>query len=193
METENKMNEQFWKRGNQTDEQFWKNVEKSQKRGKVMGGLMIVIIGSLFLARELGAEIPQWIFTWKTLLIAIGLIMAVKCNFRNFSCLVPVIVGAAFLVSDFYPEIAIKPLLCPILVILFGLMLIFKPHRRKKHHHFRTHMRHMRHRRHYDRYHRHQCENPAAAEEVNDDRLESITFLGAVKKNIISKNFKGGE
>lgn len=193
METENKMNEQFWKKDNLTDEQFWKNVEKSQRRGKIMGGFIIVIIGSLFLARELGANIPQWIFTWKTLLIAIGLIMAVKCNFRSFGWLVPVIVGGVFLLTDLYPEMAIRPLLWPVLVILFGLMIIFKPHRRKNHHHFRERMR-MHHKR-YGHHHQHynQCGNNAEAEEVNDDRIESITFMGAVKKNIISKNFKGGE
>jgi predicted membrane protein len=181
METENET---------KTNENFWKEAEKSHKRGKVMGGILVVLIGSLFLGRELGAAIPQWIFTWKTLLIAIGLVMAVKCNFRSFKWLFPVIIGSAFLISDLYPELAIKALLWPVLVILFGLILIFKPHRKHHPRHRFRHRQRMMHRRH-ERYSH--CGENVEGESISEDRIESITFMGAVKKNILSKNFKGGE
>ena len=64
-------------------EEMCKQSERSHKRGKVFGGILVVIAGSLFLGRELGAEIPHWMFTWKAFLIALGLLIGVKHNFRN--------------------------------------------------------------------------------------------------------------
>jgi hypothetical protein len=43
---------------------IWTNMEKSHRRGKIVGGIFIIIIGSLFLARELGVDLPQYLFTW---------------------------------------------------------------------------------------------------------------------------------
>lgn len=177
METENK-----------TNEVFWQEMEKNHRRGKILGGLLIVIIGALFLGRELGMNIPEWIFTWKMLLIAIGTMMIVKSGFRSGKGIFLILIGGAFLASDMYPAILIKPLLWPILIILFGLFIIFKP-RRKQHYLFRKRMYHK-----YHRHHHHgdwHCDNPG--QNVDDDKIESTTFMGAVKKNILSKNFKGGE
>lgn len=167
-------------------EDFWKEAEKRHKRGKLIGGIFVVIAGSLFLARELGAELPYWIFTWKTLLIAFGAMLAFKHGFRRPFWLIPIVIGAAYLIGDVYPTLAFRHLLWPILIILFGLMIIFKPHR--NYHRF--------HRRRYRRYYRHQHHHYRQSfqeETSNDDRIETNTFMGAVKKIILSKNFKGGE
>lgn len=175
-----------------TDHEAWSKIEKEHRRGKIFGGILIVIAGSLFLAKELGAEIPQWIFTWKMFLIAIGLIIGVKHKFMHPGWLILVLVGGAFLVSDLYPGIAIKPILWPVLVILFGLFIIFKPRRKKRERYWRKwqkeHERH--HRRHRHRY-GDDCymESSDTSEEV----LDYTVFMGGVKKNILTKNFKGGE
>lgn len=175
METENNTNQ----------EDFWKEAEKRHKRGKLIGGIFIVIAGSLFLARELGAVLPDWIFTWKTLLISVGVMLAFKHGFRRPVWLIPIAIGTAYLVSDAYPLLAIRHLLWPILIIIFGLIIIFKPHR--KHHRF--------HRRRYQRYYRrhHHYQHSYYEQTLNDDRIETNTFMGAVKKTILSKSFKGGE
>lgn len=174
MENENKMNETFWQ-----------EAEKNHKRGKVLGGILVVTIGALFLGRELGMEIPSWIFTWKMLLIAIGTVIIVKSNFKSFKGIGLIIVGGVFLLSDLMPGLAIKPLLWPILVIVFGLIIIFKPRRK---HSFMRHKMH-RHRTHYSR----DCDWDVPGQTSNEDRIESTTFMAGVKKNIISKKFKGGE
>ena len=167
-----------------TTDHFGKETEKSHKRGKIMGGMLIVVIGSLYLARELGADLPSWLFSWKTLLIAIGLITAVKCNFRSMKWLVPVLIGGAFLVGDFYPGLALHALLWPVLVIVIGLFMIFKPY--TKHDRFKNRMHH--------KYGRYECSpNDYTESSSEEDRIESTTFMGAVKKNILSKNFKGGD
>lgn len=38
-----------------------------------------------------------------------------------------VAIGGIFLLGDFYPELNIKPFIWPVVIILFGLMMIFKP------------------------------------------------------------------
>ena len=42
--------------------------------GRAIAGLIVVIVGTLLLAREVGADIPYWFFSWHMLLIAFGLI-----------------------------------------------------------------------------------------------------------------------
>ncbi len=157
--------------------------EKSRSRGKVAGGILIVVIGSLFLGRELGAEIPAWVFTWKMLLIGIGIVSAIKHNFRHVAWIILIGIGSAFLINDFYPEMHLKPILIPILIIIAGLFIIFKPRRN-----YKKWGRWNR----YDRYYR----NHGSIEkgfDSDENVINCSTVFGAVKKNIISKEFKGGE
>lgn len=175
------------------DDNMWNNIEKSHRRGKIMGGLLIVAIGSLFLARELGVEIPFWIFSWKMLLIGLGLVTAVKHKFLHPAWVLLVGVGVAFLLTDIYPEMQIKPILWPSLIILFGLAIIFKPHRKRA---FSRHREHWRkhHQKHYDKYHSRSQDFCSREEEpTKEDFIDSIAFMAGVKKNILSKTFKGGD
>jgi len=183
------------------DEKMWKDIEKSHRRGKIMGGLLIVTIGSLFLARELGAEIPFWIFSWKMLLIGLGLILAVRHKFLHPGWILLIGVGGAFLLTDIYPDLQIKPILWPSLIILLGLIIIFKP-RRKNSARFRKHWKkfhdHKHHHYHdrYQRYERYQnmCQDGSGNEELTkDDFIDSTAFMAGIKKNILTKNFKGGD
>ncbi|MES2565255.1 MAG: hypothetical protein V4565_00210 [Bacteroidota bacterium] len=165
----------------------WKQMEKSHTRGKILGGILLVVAGSLFLARELGAEIPFWVLTWKTLLIAVGLINGIKHNFRNAWWFILIVIGGVFLLGDIYPLINIKPFIWPVLIILFGLFIIFKP--RRKFRSCRANRFHDKSKRRYDRGN--ECFISETSSE--DDLIESTTFMGSVKKNILSKSFKGGE
>jgi hypothetical protein len=161
---------------NQNDEIFCK-YEKDHKRGKIIGGILVILAGSLLMARELGAEIPYWVFTWKTFLIGLGIIIGIKHNFRNHIWIVLVLIGGAYLISDLYPELAIKHLLWPVLVILFGMMMIFKPKRK-----FRNRMRHRDWKKWHDEHHAHRKDYNYGTESSTDDTIESVTFMGGVKK-----------
>lgn len=162
---------------------MWRKMEEAHKRGKIFGGILVVIAGSLFLGRELGVAIPSWVFTWKMFLVALGLLIAVKHNFRQTGWIILILVGGAFLVGDIYPAVAIKPLIWPIVIILFGLYLIFKPR-----HRFRRWEKWEGKHQHYNRF---SCVREG--ESIHEDTIDSTTFMGGVKKNILSKNFKGGE
>ncbi|MBP9069164.1 MAG: hypothetical protein KBG47_06630 [Bacteroidia bacterium] len=172
-------------------EDNWNKWEKQHKRGSIIGGLFVVIFGALFLARELGATIPDWAISWKTIFIAIGLAIGIKSNFRRLTWLVFVGIGTAFIVCDLYPELNLRHIVWPLVIILVGMVMIFKPRRKwdperwsKWHNH--------RHNKHYHGKHWEDwCDTKTV--ESGEDHISSTTVFGGVKKNVISKDFKGGE
>lgn len=170
------------------NETEWRNMEKRHRRGKIMGGILLVVAGILFLAREFGAEIPYWIFSWKTLLIALGIISAIKHKFRHPAWFILIAIGSAFILNDLYPAMHIKPFLWPVLLILLGLFIIFKP-RRKCDPYTKQHWKR------WNKYqHRSSHENFFdSGSQDNEDYINSTSVFGGVKKNILSKKFKGGE
>jgi predicted membrane protein len=169
---------------------LWKKIEKSQRRGRIMGGLLVIAAGSLFLAKELGAEIPTWIFSWKVLLIGIGIVLAIKHKFMHPGWIILVGIGGVFLLNDFYPDMQIKPFLWPALLILIGLFILFKP-RHKHNHHAQLWRKKweekQKQRQTCDRY------RDWEQEDFDEDFIESTNVMGGVKKNFLSKKFKGGE
>jgi predicted membrane protein len=168
-------------------EEMCRKHEQKQRRGKVMGGLLLISIGSLFLARELGAEIPVWVFSWEMLLIGIGITLAVKHKFQHPGWILLILIGGSFLAIDVYPEVRIKPILWPSIFILLGILLLFKP-RRKKHSRMHRHWKHAHLR------HRHFQDVCGVTEKSSkDDFIESTAFMAGVRKVVLSKNFKGGD
>ena len=147
-----------------------------------MAGLLVVIAGSLFLAREMGAMIPGWLFTWKFVLIAIGLVIAVKHRMRHPGWLL-ILIGGGLLLSDFYPELQFRQYIWPVVIILFGLVIMFKP--RRRFHRMRYHRAHW-------RKHHMRC-MPGTEQPSKEDFIDSTAFMAGVKKNVVSKNFKGGD
>jgi predicted membrane protein len=107
--------------------------------------------------------------------------------------LILVLVGGAFLVSDLYPGIALKPVLWPVLVILFGLFIIFKPRRKNRERYWKKWHKHHEHHGHYRRHRRYDDECYIKASDSSEEVLDYTTFMGGIKKNILTKNFKGGE
>lgn len=187
---------------NQTEDLFTQ-YEKSHKRGKVVGGIFVVIAGCLLLAREMGVELPYWLFKWYTIIIAVGLFVGFKHGFKNLSWLVLILVGGIFLISETYPEFSIKNYLWPIAIIIVGLFIIFKP----RHRHSRCRENRFRHRHHrfndprlrdekYWEQYRAETEKASYSpftETDSEDVINGVAFMSGIKKKIISKQFKGGE
>lgn len=170
------------------NEEELQKLEKSHRRGKIMGGLLVIAAGSLFLARELGAQIPAWVFTWKVVLIALGLVIAVKHKFKHAFWFFMVLIGGVCLMADLYPNVQIKAFVWPSLLILLGIFIVFKPRNKHRQQHCRAKwQRRQRFRNKYETY------PVLPGEESSDDRVEFTTFMGAVRKIVISKNFKSAE
>jgi len=157
------------------DEYFYR---RHSRLGRAMAGIVVICIGAVLLARELGVIFPHWLFTWPMLLIAIGIFTGAKHQFCRGGWFVPIIVGCVFLIDDIFPDVTIGPMIWPIIIIGIGLMMILRPHRRKPYHMHKWHS-------HWREY--------ANSFHSTEDKIESTSVFGGVKKNIISKDFKGGE
>ena len=154
-------------------------------RGKVVGGLIIVGIGVVLLLRQVGFTFPEWLFSWEMLLITVGFYIGVKHNFRKPSWAILMLVGGLFLIDDFYPDAAIGNMIWPVVIIGVGLITIFKP--RKKCYpgmHWQRWEHKWKDKWEYENTH---------SSEASEDMIETVSVFSGIKKNIISKNFKGGE
>lgn len=163
------------------------------KSSRIWSGLILVAAGLLLLAYKMGAPIPSWIFTWPVLLIAIGFLTGVKSKFHNPGSFIMIVVGVVFLVDQSVPGIDFHNYIVPAILIGIGLVFIMRP----RHHSFNKDR---------DRWRRMESRRESRHESVsNNFKSENISMtdnaeyidihavFGGVKKNILSKNFKGGE
>lgn len=191
------MNEQDF--GNRS-EQRWNRERwrEHQHKGRRWVGLFLLVVGGLLLARASGVVFPSWFFTWPMILIAIGIFSGIRHGFRGLGWLIPIIVGSVFLVDEFTPDRSIKPYIWPIAIIVVGLAFILRPKKKRWMHddtaisadpvttdpkqfgkesnpeHFTA---------------------PGQCRVSNDssDTIDATAIFGGVKKNVLSKNFKGGD
>lgn len=188
------MNEEFKRKM----EERWGDHRRNSERGRIWVGLFLLAIGGVFLARASGVDFPFWFFTWPVLLIALGLFIGIRHSFRGFGWFIPVAIGGIFLADKLTPDINLRPYLWPVLLIGAGLFVIFRP----KHSHCRRSGG--------------RDDNSSSAELSDNTNTNSSTsndetanweramaegndviditaIFGGVKKNLLSKNFKGGE
>jgi hypothetical protein len=157
---------------------------KRYRRGKAITGTVIVGIGITLLMAQMGVPIPSWVLSWKMLLIVIGLAVGLKHNFVRPGWIIPVLIGFAFIIADLYPEFSIKQYVLPVIFIMIGLVMIFKPRGRWRGPNGG-----------WDRHrYRGDCgPSGSPASPTSEDTIEITSVFGGIKKNIISNDFKGGE
>ena len=158
-------------------------------RGKIFGGIILFLVGAAFLAREMGAYFPEWLFSWQMLLIIIGLYVGIKHSFRNISWLVLMLIGGAFLLEDFVPGMHLQAYFWPIIIMLIGLFMIFRPRRRFNAEYYRNKWERKLNRR-WDKHNFSACANEQSSS--SEDLVEMEIVFSSFKKNVISKDFKGG-
>lgn len=144
--------------------------------GRAMGGVIVVIVGSLLLARQVGADLPYWLFSWPMILIAVGFYVGARHSFRQWGWLIPVAIGTAFLLERFLPEIRIREFMWPIIIIGIGLVMILRSRSRHRGDVFKRWER-----------------EASLTEQSTEGFFDSVTIFGENKKQILSKDFKGGE
>lgn len=161
------------------------------KNPRVWSGLILLICGGLLLAHELGAGIPSWIFSWPMLLILIGFISGIKSNFHNPGGFIMMIVGGVFLVDRIVPALNFHDYIVPALLIGLGLVFIMRPKRSWSD------------KRNWQggNIYAKSTTTPPNYYKIEEsggtpddsEHVEINTVFSGIKKNIISKNFKGGE
>ncbi len=146
---------------------------KTNRSGAVIAGLIVVAVGLILVAREAGVYFPRWIFSWEMILIVVGLFIGFKHNFRNITWLILMLVGSVFMVDNIFPFTDFSDYTVPAIIILIGLIIVFKAGRRRSD------------------WQSWEARN--SSQNFEDDFIDSTVVFGGVKKNVISKNFRGGD
>jgi predicted membrane protein len=156
-----------------------------KSKGRVLTGLFLIGAGILLFAFKMGAPLPPWIFTWPVALIALGLLIGLKHNFRNAGAFILILIGALNLADRLNPGLNFHTFIAPVIIILLGFFFIIRPRRFKHERRWKRRMMEE----------QHEKWAPGGDEKKNDDAdyIDSVSVFGGVKKNILSKNFKGGE
>lgn len=151
--------------------------------GKIFSGIIVVMVGCILLANKLGADIPRWIISWEMLLIAIGFYVGAKQSFKSWGWIIPVLIGSIFLIDRIVPDLEFRPYLWPVAIIAVGLYIIINPKNcgggQWRNSDWRTGMG--------------MSEGKRRRHEDGEDYLDSVSIFGGIEKNIVSKDFKGGE
>lgn len=166
----------------------WKvKMERTHRRGHVWTGLLLLLIGTVALMKSYIPEFPVWVFTWQMLLIVLGLFIAIRHRFHGMAWFVMLMIGGVFLARDYFLDAEYRGHIWPVILILIGAFFIFRSRQKPNSHHW--------------------FEKKNAGEKVEDescrgfvketfhqdDFIDTTSFFGGTKKNILSKNFKGGD
>ena len=95
----------------------------------LIGGIVVLTIGLLFLLRNfdfLTPEIRYYIFSWKTLLIGIG-ILNLTLSRNKVAGFILIAIGTFFWLPNIFDlSVRAGQLFWPVVIIIVGLMLLFK-------------------------------------------------------------------
>jgi predicted membrane protein len=161
-----------------------RRMERHSRHGQVWTGIFILLIGLAALLRATVPDLPHWLFSWQTFLIGLGFFIGVRHRFKGATWFILILVGVALLITDFYPEIPIRRFIWPVALIVMGAFIILRP--RRRHWHWGGDEK------------KNAGTNPTSSslnEETysQEDFVDATSVFGGTKKNIISKNFKGGD
>jgi len=99
----------------------------NRHNGRVMAGAIIFLLGCALFVDQLDIFfIPDWIFTWPMILIAVGLYIGAKNNFQNLTWITLVFIGGAFLLDDALPALNLDDFIWPGGIIALGIYLIMR-------------------------------------------------------------------
>lgn len=166
--------------------------------GRIFAGLFLLLVGAAFMMRELSFPfLPEWLFTWPMILIAVGIYSGIRHDFRNPGWLIMIIIGGIFLADQVDIGFNFHRFLVPMIIIAVGFVMIVRPRRYRR-----------------DRWEGRdwgnrgcQQPNPAPpanptqpsagqgpqAQQFSQDFFDSTSVFGGIKKVIVSKNFRGGD
>ncbi|MDZ4795932.1 MAG: LiaF-related protein [Bacteroidota bacterium] len=157
------------------------------KHGHIWTGIFILLIGIAALVRVAVPDLPPLLFSWQSFLIALGVFSGIKHGFKGGSWFLLILIGVGFLFRDVYPDLAIRRYIWPIVFIVIGMFIIFRPRRsnwsqsswwdEKKT--------------------KASAQGAVILDEEEswsqDDYIDTTSIFGGAKKNILSKDFKGGD
>ncbi len=146
----------------------------NKKNNKQWLGVLLIIIGLLFLANTFELPMPDWVFSWPMLIIGIGLYSGIASKFKDWSWLIMIAIGFIFIIDDITGrDIKAFSLLIPAIMIYYGIRFVTKSS--KKVHVFD------------------ELTGEITESNTDEDKLSLVAVFAGNKKIMVSKNFKGGE
>ncbi len=138
---------------------------------KAIFGIIVALIGLLFLFRTLGYFPFNFNLTWPVILIVIGGIIGIKSRFRNHAWWILGLIGVANLTPIFSINgVPSTHLVWPAAIILFGLAMVFRSGKKKDY-----------------------CADGTMKTVTNTDNMLNVDVtFGGRKEIVTSKDFKGG-
>jgi Cell wall-active antibiotics response 4TMS YvqF len=155
-----------------------------REKNYILKGIFLLLVGGAIIAKQKGLPLPEWLFTWQAFLVVLGIYLAIKNNFRDRAWLVLILVGVIFSLND---PITFSLNGFALGLIVVGLVIIFTrgkgfpwslSNRWRKKYAARS-------QKYSDTY--------TANYTSEEDYIDIVSVLGGTKKNILSKDFKGGE
>ena len=163
---------------------------QNTSNSRIWSGLILVLVGLIFFLENSGINIPDWIISWHTGLIIIGLFVGFKRNFQGVAWLVMILIGGYFTLEEI-ARVDFSKYYFAVALMILGLWLILKPKSNFKNR---------------DRWKQKftHTEPSLVSPVVNDsstvdplidgsDILDSVNVFGGSHQTVYSKNFKGGE
>jgi predicted membrane protein len=150
--------------------------------GRKWTGIFILLIGLAALMKASLTDFPDWLFSWKVLLIALGVFIGLRHNFRDVTWLILVLIGGVFLLNDVFPELSFRRYMWPLALILVGIFIIVRPRRGRRWTNWANVTS--------------TGSDSSTIDDTNyssEDYVEGTSIFGGTKKNVISKNFKGAD
>jgi len=190
------MNEEQFKQGLEEGRRKW---ERRKTHGRVWMGFMLLLVGVLLFLKNANLTIfPDWLFSWPCLIILVGLISGLKHRFRGGFWLILLLIGGFSLINELNPGYDLQRYEWPAIFVLLGILFILRPRGRSRRWRSR------------EAYWA-QCQNNSSyayapkepfnkealtEEPVPGDRHDFVdvtAVFGEVKKNVMTKSFKGGD
>ncbi len=164
--------------------------QNPETNGRIIAGVIILTAGLLFMLNNFNVLPPRmehYIFSWKTLLIAIGTLNLLFSHNRTAGFIL-ITVGVVFWIPDiFVLPINAGKFIWPLAIIVVGLFILFKRPDGSFGHRFWE-----------DRFRNNHDENETenAGEQASfsqNDFINNVAVFGGGSYVITSKNFKGGK
>lgn len=162
------------------------NIGSEGRRGSIFMGIFLVGVGVVALLKSMMIPMPVWLYTWQMLLIALGFFIGLSHGFRRGGWFIPMLVGGIFLADEYFLQHQLRHHIWPVVLIVLGFLFMIKSRRRQ---HCRN--RWMEKKRAAEAWRDRMRQE---TEDYNKDNyIDSTSFFSNTKKNILSKDFKGGD
>jgi len=153
--------------------------ERKKLSNSIWVGALILLVGSAILFDRMDLmEVPWWLFSWKTFLIALGLIIGINKGFEGIGWLVMILVGTFFLIDDIpgFP-FDLDRYAFPVGIIIIGMFIMGRALFGSNRH---------------EEMKKKWGEGMVSTDDGGEDTFDLTTIFGGNKRKVYSKNFRGG-